>query len=61
VYFGVSDLDACYHRVATAPGSTILEAIRTQPWGERSFYSTDPFGNKLCFVDNRTLFTAGLI
>jgi catechol 2,3-dioxygenase-like lactoylglutathione lyase family enzyme len=61
VYFGVSDLDACYQRVAAAHGSTILEAIRTHSWGERSFYSTDPFGNKLCFVDSRTLFTAGLI
>jgi predicted enzyme related to lactoylglutathione lyase len=61
VYLAVPDLDACYERVAAAPGSVIREPIRTQPWGERSFYSTDPFGNKLCFVDDRTLFTAGLL
>lgn len=33
------------------------DAIQTQPWGERSFYCKDPFGNKLCFVDERTVFT----
>lgn len=31
--------------------------IATRPWGERSFYVADPFGNKLCFVDRRTVFT----
>ena len=61
VYLAVSDLDACYARVAARPNGAIREAIQTQPWGERSFYCTDPFGNKLCFVDEQTLFTAGLI
>jgi len=28
-----------------------------RPWGERSFYAVDPFGNPLCFVDQKTLFT----
>jgi hypothetical protein len=32
-------------------------AIVRRPWGERSFYAVDPFGNKLCFVDRATLFT----
>jgi hypothetical protein len=31
--------------------------IGVRPWGERSFYATDPFGNLLCFVDGETLFT----
>jgi hypothetical protein len=31
--------------------------IATRPWGERSFYLRDPFGNPLCFVDAATLFT----
>ena len=61
VYFATDDLDACYRRVTAQPNSSILRHIETQPWGERSFYCTDPFGNKLCFVDNETLFTAGLI
>jgi len=61
VYFAVDDLDACYRRVRERPNGSIQRAIETQPWGERSFYCTDPFGNRLCFVDEGTLFTGGLI
>jgi uncharacterized glyoxalase superfamily protein PhnB len=57
VYFAVDDLEACYIRVGKQPNGSILRQIETQPWGERSFYCTDPFGNKLCFIDTRTLFT----
>jgi catechol 2,3-dioxygenase-like lactoylglutathione lyase family enzyme len=32
-------------------------AIAKRPWGERSFYAVDPDGNRLCFVDRKTLFT----
>lgn len=31
--------------------------MNVRPWGERSFYCRDPFGNGLCFVDEKTLFT----
>jgi catechol 2,3-dioxygenase-like lactoylglutathione lyase family enzyme len=31
--------------------------IVKRPWGERSFYADDPFGNGLCFVDAKTVFT----
>jgi hypothetical protein len=31
--------------------------IGVRPWGERSFYVVDPWGNGLCFVDEATLFT----
>lgn len=34
-------------------------AIATRPWGKRSFYVEDPFGNKQCFVDRATLFSGG--
>ena len=61
VYFSVDDLDACYERVKGQPNGSILRPIETQPWGERSFYCRDPFGNKLCFVDERTVFTGGLL
>jgi uncharacterized glyoxalase superfamily protein PhnB len=61
IYFAVDDLDAYFQRVSQRPSGSILRPIETQPWGERSFYSTDPFGNKLCFVDRSTMFTAGLI
>ena len=32
-------------------------SIARRPWGERSFYATDPFGNGLCFVEAGTEFT----
>ena len=57
LYFAVDDLDAYRARVGEQAGGKILRQIETQPWGERSFYCADPFGNKLCFVDERTLFT----
>jgi catechol 2,3-dioxygenase-like lactoylglutathione lyase family enzyme len=28
-----------------------------RPWGEKSFYVTDPWGNELCFVEEGTLYT----
>jgi hypothetical protein len=31
--------------------------VRKRPWGERSFYVTDPWGNELCFVEEGTLYT----
>ena len=64
VYFSVADLEAVHARakelgcvsgedVHGDPAGEIVE----RPWGERSFYAVDPFGNPLCFVDERTLFT----
>lgn len=52
LYFSVADLEAVHEKVGAAKA-----AIEVQPWGERSFYCQDPFGNKLCFVDERTCFT----
>ncbi len=56
LYFAVGDLEGTFAR-ARALGAEILDPIGRRPWGERSFYLVDPFGNKLCFVDDRTLFT----
>lgn len=65
LYFAVDDLEAAYSACQRA-GATFAEGdvhgdpagkIATRPWGERSFYVTDPFGNKLCFVDRTTVFT----
>ena len=55
LYFAVDDLEGVFAR-ARALRAEILDPIGVQPWGERSFYLRDPFGNKLCFVDDRTLF-----
>ena len=59
VYFAVEDLEAVHRRAASAGCDWLEDAIDTRPWGERSFYARDPFGNPVCFVDERTLFTGG--
>jgi uncharacterized glyoxalase superfamily protein PhnB len=53
----VEDLEATLTRMRTLPGAHIDSEIEIRPWGERSFYARDPFGNPLCFVDETTLFT----
>ena len=55
IYLAVHDLEGAYAR-ATDLRAEILDPIATRPWGERSFYVKDPFGNKLCFVDWPTMF-----
>ena len=61
IYFSVDDLEEYFRRVTAQAKASILEPVRTQPWGERTFYCADPFGNKLCFVQADTVFTGGLI
>ena len=56
LYFAVPDLEAVFTRVKAA-GGTIDGRIETMPWGERMFYARDPFGSRISFVDERTLFT----
>jgi len=65
VYFAVDDLEEVYRRAQKLGGLSThvgdgrlpMGEIATRPWGERSFYLSDPFGNPLCFVDSQTLFT----
>ena len=57
VYFAVDDLRAT-HKRAQGIDALDLADIAVQPWGERSFYCKDPFGNPLCFVDETTVFTS---
>ena len=56
IYFTVRDLERVFSR-AQNQGAEILDPIGTRPWGERSFYLKDPFGNRICFVEERTKFT----
>ena len=56
LYFSVKGLEAVHAR-AVSLHAEILDPIEVRPWGERSFYLKDPFGNKLCFVEERTRFT----
>jgi uncharacterized glyoxalase superfamily protein PhnB len=55
VYFATDELDAVYERAEQA-GAFEITPIEARPWGERSFYCRDPDGNRLCFVDDSTLF-----
>ena len=63
-YFSVNDLEAVFERAKELDclakkdvhGDPAGEIV-TRPWGERCFYVEDPFGNPLCFVDSKTLFS----
>jgi catechol 2,3-dioxygenase-like lactoylglutathione lyase family enzyme len=64
LYFAVADVEAVHTRArglkALAPYKVHGEAAGTvtkRPWGERSFYVVDPWGNDLCFVEEGTLYT----
>jgi extradiol dioxygenase family protein len=64
IYFAVNNLEEIHAR-AKALNCLATEdvhgdsagVIAVRPWGERSFYVNDPWGNGLCFVDEETLFT----
>jgi uncharacterized glyoxalase superfamily protein PhnB len=56
LYFSVANIEQT-RALAAAAGATHVTDIKTQPWGERSFYCRDPFGNPICFVDASTVFT----
>ena len=64
LYFEVAELESVHARASSlgslgqddvhgSPAGEIVE----RPWGERSFYARDPWGNGLCFVQRGTLFT----
>jgi catechol 2,3-dioxygenase-like lactoylglutathione lyase family enzyme len=63
LYFLTSDLDGM-HRTASQLGCLSDEVVHgepggqpvVRPWGERSFYADDPWGNPLCFVEAGTVY-----
>jgi len=63
LYFEVDDLDIVHER-ATRLGCLSGEQVHgtpagapvVRPWGERSFYADDPWGNPLCFVESGTIY-----
>ena len=65
IYIAVDDLPTTLQRVTGAGGTLCDQSLANEPmgeiaerpWGERSFYAFDPFGNPLCFVDAATKFT----
>jgi catechol 2,3-dioxygenase-like lactoylglutathione lyase family enzyme len=67
IYFATHDLEGVHRRARRLgcldpdllhgdPANPMGE-VTVRPWGERSFYATDPSGNPLCFVDAPTKFT----
>lgn len=66
LYIAVSDLARAF-AACRAAGAKFAEGappmvgplgeIARRPWGEESFYASDPFGNPLCFVARSTVFT----
>jgi catechol 2,3-dioxygenase-like lactoylglutathione lyase family enzyme len=64
LYFAVDDVEAFHARAKdldalskeSVHGESAAEIV-VRPWRERSFYAFDPWGNGLCFVDDKTLFT----
>lgn len=57
LYFAVDELEAVHKRARGLAVGSVDATIETRPWGERSFYLRDPFGNPLCMVDRGTVFT----
>ncbi len=62
-YFTVTDLDAIHARAASLNALSDERVhgvaggdISVKPWGERSFYANDPWGNPLCFVEAGTVY-----
>jgi len=64
IYLAVDNVDAVHARAkelgVLAPyqvhGQPAADVI-TRPWGERSFYCVDAWGNDMCFCEDGTLFT----
>src|SRR5215211_6471036 len=64
LYFSVKDIEKIYERARELGCLSTVKIhdesageIVTRPWGERSFYVEDPFGNGLCFVAEETIFS----
>jgi catechol 2,3-dioxygenase-like lactoylglutathione lyase family enzyme len=63
LYFTVTDLNAIHARATSlnALSNEMVHGLRggdisVKPWGERSFYVDDPWGNQLCFVEAGTVY-----
>jgi catechol 2,3-dioxygenase-like lactoylglutathione lyase family enzyme len=57
IYISLSNLEKVYDVIKGTEALFLEDSIKTRPWGERSFYAKDPFGNPICFVDEKTVFT----
>lgn len=62
VYLSTTEPLETIHQRATDAGA-VLDPVRgsitRQPWGERSFYARDPWGNPFCIVESGTEYRGG--
>jgi catechol 2,3-dioxygenase-like lactoylglutathione lyase family enzyme len=56
-YFAVDNLETVFEIARQLPCKKLDQQITTKPWGEKSFYAIDPFGNPICFVDEASIFS----
>jgi hypothetical protein len=61
LYFRTTDLDGVHARAKQLRclSDEMVHGLKggdvsVKPWGERSFYAEDPWGNPLCFVEAGT-------
>jgi predicted enzyme related to lactoylglutathione lyase len=57
IYISVANLEAVHQKIKNLNSQIVDDSIQIMPWGERLFYANDPFGNPICFVDQKTVFT----
>ena len=55
IYFSVTNLESAYLRVNNSECQEIDQQITESASGERYFNAKDPFGNPICFVDEKTI------
>lgn len=56
IYIAVPDLIDIREKLKKL-ACKFLGEVENMPWGETLFYANDPFGNPICFVDEKTIFT----
>ena len=56
IYMAVPDLKNVQEKMKQLECQYLGE-IEEMPWGETLFYANDPFGNPICMVDEKTIFT----
>lgn len=55
IYISVPDLENIKAEMENLDYKSI-GVIKKMPWGERLLYANDPFGNPICFVDEKTVY-----
>lgn len=56
IYISTDELENVHQKITNSKCMYVDKSIKIMPWGERLFYANDPFGNPICFVDEKTIF-----